>query len=116
MWLVLRYLQGTQPCGDLAGDVLLTGRGPRAQRLLEQAGSTKVMLIGERIRHLREERGLSRADIEQATGLLRSYVCRVELGQSIPSLEALERFAAALEVPLYWLFYAEEPDDNATGP
>ncbi|HEV3276275.1 MAG TPA: helix-turn-helix transcriptional regulator [Terriglobia bacterium] len=74
------------------------------------------MLIGERIRHLREERGLSRADIEQATGLLRSYVCRVELGQSIPSLEALERFAAALEVPLYWLFYAEEPDDNATGP
>lgn len=74
------------------------------------------MLIGERIRQLREERGLSRADIEQASGLVRSYICRVELGQVIPSLEALERFAAALEVPLYWLFYVGDADSGSAYP
>jgi len=66
------------------------------------------MLIGERLRQLRQERGLTRADVEQSSGLLRSYITRVELGQSVPTLEALERFAAALEVPLYWLFYVED--------
>jgi transcriptional regulator with XRE-family HTH domain len=59
---------------------------------------------------------MTRADIEQLSGLLRSYITRVELGQSIPSLETLERFAAALEVPLYWLFYVEEPDGRPALP
>ncbi len=72
------------------------------------------MLIGERLRQLRQQRGLSRGDIEQASGLMRSYITRVELGQSVPTLEALERFAAALEVPLYWLFYVEESDGQPT--
>jgi transcriptional regulator with XRE-family HTH domain len=59
---------------------------------------------------------MSRADLEQSSGLLRTYITRVELGQSVPTLEALERFAAALEVPLYWLFYAEEVDSDSARP
>lgn len=74
------------------------------------------MLIGERLQQLREERGMTRADIERSSGLLRSYIARVELGQLVPSLEALERFAAALEVPLYWLFYVEESQDGSVPP
>lgn len=74
------------------------------------------MLIGERLQQLREERGMTRADVERSSGLLRSYVARVELGQLVPSLEALERFAAALEVPLYWLFYVEESQDGSVPP
>ena len=62
------------------------------------------MVIGKRIRQLREERKLSQGDIEETTGLLRCYVSRVENGHTIPSLETLERFAAALGVPLYQLF------------
>jgi transcriptional regulator with XRE-family HTH domain len=74
------------------------------------------MLIGERLQQLREERGMTRADVERSSGLLRSYVARVELGQLIPSLEALERLASALEVPLYWLFYVEESEDGSLPP
>jgi transcriptional regulator with XRE-family HTH domain len=74
------------------------------------------MLIGERLRQLRQARGLTRADVEQSSGLLRSYITRVELGQSVPTLEALERFAAALEVPLYWLFYVEEAYRDSAPP
>lgn len=64
------------------------------------------MLIGERIRQLREQKGLSQGDIEKVSGLLRCYISRVERGHTIPSLDTLERFAAALDMPLYRLFYS----------
>jgi transcriptional regulator with XRE-family HTH domain len=63
------------------------------------------MEIGPRLRQLREEKGLSQLDIEEITGLLRTYVSRVENGYIVPSLETLERFAAALDVPMHVLFY-----------
>lgn len=66
------------------------------------------MVIGERIRSLRELKGLSQGDIEKASGLLRCYISRVEHGHTVPSLDTLERFAAALDVPLYRLFYMGE--------
>jgi transcriptional regulator with XRE-family HTH domain len=66
------------------------------------------MLIGERIRQLREQKGLSQGDVEKASGLLRCYISRVEHGHTGPSLDTLERFAAALDVPLYKLFYSGE--------
>jgi transcriptional regulator with XRE-family HTH domain len=68
------------------------------------------MIIGERLRALREERKLSQGDIEKKTGLLRCYVSRVENGHTVPAVETLEKFARALEVPMYQLFYeGEEP-------
>ena len=63
------------------------------------------MVIGSRLKKLREARSLSQGDIEKRTGLLRCYISRVENGHTVPSLETLERLAAALEIPLYQLFY-----------
>jgi transcriptional regulator with XRE-family HTH domain len=68
------------------------------------------MIIGDRLRLLREEKKLSQGDIEKRTGLLRCYISRVENGHTVPSIETLEKLARALEVPLYQLFYdGEEP-------
>jgi transcriptional regulator with XRE-family HTH domain len=68
------------------------------------------MIIGERLRALRQEKKLSQGDIEKKTGLLRCYVSRVENGHTVPAVETLEKFARALEVPMYQLFYdGEEP-------
>jgi len=66
------------------------------------------MPIGTRIRELRTQKGMSQGDIEEVTGLLRCYISRVENGHTIPSLETLERFAAALDIPLYRFFYTGE--------
>jgi transcriptional regulator with XRE-family HTH domain len=66
------------------------------------------MVIGRRLRRLRELKQLSQGDVEKRTGLLRCYISRVENGHTVPSLETLERIAAALEVPLYELFYEGE--------
>lgn len=63
------------------------------------------MLIGQRLRELRESNKLSQGDLEKRTGLLRSYTSRVENGHTVPSIETLEKYARALEVPLYRLFY-----------
>jgi transcriptional regulator with XRE-family HTH domain len=68
------------------------------------------MVIGDRLRALREEKSLSQGDIEKKTGLLRCYISRVENGHTVPAIETLEKFARALEVPMYQLFYdGEEP-------
>ncbi len=68
------------------------------------------MVIADRLRALREEKGLSQGDIERRTGLLRCYISRVENGHTIPAIETLEKMARAMEVPLYQLFYdGEEP-------
>ena len=68
------------------------------------------MIIGDRLRDMREEKKLSQGDIEKRTGLLRGYISRVENGHTVPAIETLEKMARALEVPLYQLFYdGEEP-------
>jgi transcriptional regulator with XRE-family HTH domain len=68
------------------------------------------MIIGDRLRILREEKNLSQGAIEKRTGLLRCYISRVENGHTVPAIETLEKMARALEVPMYELFYeGEEP-------
>src|SRR3954470_20135971 len=66
------------------------------------------MIIGDRLRALREEKKLSQGDIEKRTGLLRCYISRVENGHTVPAIETLEKIARALEVPVYQLFYDGE--------
>ena len=63
------------------------------------------MIIGDRLRELREAKKLSQGDIEKRTGLLRCYISRVENGHTVPAIETLEKMARALELPLYRLFY-----------
>ena len=68
------------------------------------------MLVGERLRELREQKKFSQGEIEKRTGLLRCYTSRVENGHTVPAVETLEKYARALEVPMYRLFYdGEEP-------
>jgi transcriptional regulator with XRE-family HTH domain len=68
------------------------------------------MIIGDRLRVLREERKLSQGDIEKRTGLLRCYLSRVENGHTVPAIETLEKLARALDMPLYQLLYdGDEP-------
>jgi transcriptional regulator with XRE-family HTH domain len=68
------------------------------------------MIVGDRLRELREEKNLSQGDIQERTSLVRPYISRVENGHTVPSIETLEKMARALEIPMYQLFYdGEEP-------
>ena len=72
------------------------------------------MVIGDRLRELRELKKLSQGHIEKRTGLLRCYISRVENGHTVPAVATLEKMARALEVPLYKLFY--DGDKPAKAP
>ena len=68
------------------------------------------MVMGERLRKLREQKKMSQGDVEKKTGLLRCYISRVENGHTVPAVQTLEKLARAFEVPMYKLFYdGEEP-------
>jgi transcriptional regulator with XRE-family HTH domain len=60
--------------------------------------------VGKRIRALREEQGLTMAELGQsARGIVyfqRQYVWKMETGRVAPSLAALSHFAKRLKVPL----------------
>jgi transcriptional regulator with XRE-family HTH domain len=81
----------------------------------------RVMVIGDRLRELREAKMLSQGDVEKRTGLLRCYISRVENNHTVPAVDTLEKLARALEVPMYQLFHAgqaspevrrSKPDDH----
>lgn len=78
------------------------------------------MVIGDKLKQLREIKKLSQGDIEKRTGLLRCYVSRVKNGHTVPSVDTLEMLARALEVPMYRLFTdkdrVEKPDISFQRP
>lgn len=82
------------------------------------------MDIGHKLHELRAAKSFSQGDIEHRTGLLRCYVSRVENGHTIPSLETLRKWAAALDVEMYQLFFegegkpktASQKEASALGP
>ena len=72
------------------------------------------MIIGDRIRAIREQKKLCQVDLAARAGLPRSYLSQVEDGEAVPDVGALDRIAAALEVPLHQLFY--DGDEAPTLP
>jgi transcriptional regulator with XRE-family HTH domain len=63
------------------------------------------MIIGDRLKAVRQLKQMSQGDIERKTGLLRCYISRVENGHTVPAIETLEKMARAMEIPLYQLFF-----------
>lgn len=73
------------------------------------------MMIGERIREIRQAKGLTQRVIQKRTGLMSAYVSRVEHNHTVPSVETLNKFARGLEVPIYAFFFpaVESPEKPA---
>ncbi|HET8570985.1 MAG TPA: XRE family transcriptional regulator [Candidatus Limnocylindria bacterium] len=59
-------------------------------------------LVGRRIRHRRQDRGLTLSAVSEATGLNIGYLSQVENDKASPSLETLAALATALDVPIAW--------------
>ena len=62
------------------------------------------MVIGERLKAIRESKNMSQGDVEKKTGLLRCYLSRCENGHTIPSLDTLEKWSKALDITMSQLF------------
>ncbi|WP_260596783.1 helix-turn-helix domain-containing protein [Sphingomonas endolithica] len=58
-----------------------------------------VRQLGENVRRIRKERGISQEELALDAGMKRSYVSDLERGTRNPTVRALGRLAAALKVP-----------------
>jgi HTH-type transcriptional regulator/antitoxin HipB len=78
----------------------------RAERLATLEASraycdaARAFQIGEEVRRLRMERGLSQQELAQRMGLPQSVIARLEAGGVEPRLSTLDRVAQALGVQL----------------
>jgi len=74
------------------------------------------MLLGERLRRVREARGMTQSDVHLLTDILPIHISRIERGNTLPTLETIERLAVALEVPVWSLFYHAHGQTEALFP
>ncbi len=66
-------------------------------------------MLGQHIRKLRMQRGLSGSELARRAGVSRSLISQIERGTSSPSVDVLRRIANTLDIRVGMLF--DEPED-----
>ena len=59
---------------------------------------TPIMDFARRIKELRAKRNITQAQLSKLSGVSHSYISRIEIGMQSPTLEVIEKLAAALTV------------------
>ncbi|MBI4307211.1 MAG: helix-turn-helix transcriptional regulator [Chloroflexi bacterium] len=89
---------------DVPWDVVLYHCEPAYKhfkgRRTEAPEQERAARIGQRVRSLRLSLGMSIAELARRAGMQRPNLSRLESEKHLPSLETLERIAAALGVPV----------------
>lgn len=67
--------------------------------------------IGQKIRELREKRGMDQETLATKAGVTQAYISRVEKGRNNPTVPVLQKIAKALGVVNYNYFF-EQPDEK----
>lgn len=70
------------------------------------------MSIGEKVRKIRKEKGLSIMDLKEKTGLSKSTISDLENDKSSPTIDTLQKIANALSVDIKEFF--EKKLENQT--
>ncbi len=65
--------------------------------------------LGEHIRQMREERGLSQQELAERAMVTRPYISNLERGQSSPTVDLIVRFAKAMDCKPSDLLSSYEP-------
>lgn len=75
-------------------------------------------IVGDRIRILRTEKGLSQEELAHRAGVSTSHIGKLERGEKNPSLSSIEKITNALGITLEDLFKYIQPsngeNDNTT--
>lgn len=74
--------------------------------LISTMSTDLYVIFGQNVRRLREEQGLTQAELAMKAGLNRSYLGGVERGQRRICIDNIARIARALSVPPDTLFRA----------
>jgi transcriptional regulator with XRE-family HTH domain len=90
-----------------------TARTAKPKRVSKARSSTKPEVnVGQRLRELRNERGLSIRALAERSGLNVNTFSLIENSKTSPSVSTLQQIAAALEVPITAFFETESPKNS----
>lgn len=70
------------------------------------------MNVGEAIKILRKNQGLSQKELAQKCGLSANALCSIEKNSSIPSKESLDKICHALAIPVSYLMFFSVSDED----
>lgn len=70
-------------------------------------------LLGERVRELRQKRGLTQVDLGERLDIPQSRVSEIEKGSRVPNLETILRLARALDCKVSVLMAVFDKQDLA---
>lgn len=70
---------------------------------------TSIESIGENIRLLRLQKGLSQEQLALSAGVNTSYIGQLERGEKNPTIKILEKISTALEIHIIDLFAPYKP-------
>ncbi len=74
------------------------------------------MRLSDKLRELREDRGLEQLDVAKMTGLTSGYISHLEQGRKKnPSMNTLKKLSDAYGVPVSTLLVATDRDDIIPG-
>lgn len=75
----------------------------------DDAGRALLQRVGERVRQIRERKGIPRRVLSGQSGVSPRYLAQLESGEGNISIGLLERVAAALDHRIEWLVGVEDP-------
>ncbi len=68
-------------------------------------------MIGQKIKEMRQQKGLTLRDVAEKTSLTPGFLSQVERGLTEPSLTSLRRISDSLDVPIFY-FLLDDSHDN----
>ncbi|SDJ27826.1 helix-turn-helix domain-containing protein [Salimicrobium halophilum] len=70
-------------------------------------------MIGDRIQHIRKDRGFSLSELAERAKVAKSYLSSIERNiQQNPSIQFLEKISNELDVSMNYLLHGEQQDIN----
>ena len=73
---------------------------------------TRALLIGSRIRQLREQKQYTQQELADKVGLTSGAIGQYETGRNLPRFKRLERLAAEFGVTTEWLMTGDDPEET----
>lgn len=70
------------------------------------------MNVGDAIKSLRKNKGLSQKELAQRSGLSANAMCSIEKNDAFPSRDSIDRICKALDIPTSYLMFFSVTDED----